>query len=240
MTRSSRTRVALLDSGVHGHHPHLAGLELRGFSLVGDAEPFVRDPGFADLTGHGTACAAAMYRLNPDIELLAIRVLDGDLSTSHQNLAEAIRQAADEGAAAINLSLGSMEEESRAALEAAVDYAAAAGALCVAAAHPSGLPLWPADLPSVISAQSHRSCPLGDMYRLEGDVPRFLCHGYPRPIEGRPPTDNMFGPSLASAHLTARVAEILASAPTGSFQALVATLEAQCSATISPDEVKSS
>ncbi len=229
MSRTARACVALLDSGVTPGHPHLDGLPLQGFTLVGDCEPFSQEPGFADRTGHGTACAAAMYRVNPAIELLVVRILDEDLSTTHLGLAEAIRRAADAGAIAINLSLGSMEEDSRAVLQEAVAYAADVGALCVAAAHPGGLALWPADLPTVISAQSHRSCPLGDMYRVSGDLPRFLCHGYPRPIEGRPPTDNLFGPSLASAHLTARVADILSATPGADLSSVVTALEAQCS-----------
>lgn len=228
--------VALLDSGVTPGHPHLDGLRIRGFTLVGDTEPFTKGTGFADRTGHGTACAAAMYRLNPDIELLVVRVLDEDLSTTHTSLAEAIRRAADEGAAVINLSLGSMEDDSLPVLEAAVAYAAAAGAVCVAAAHPGGLALWPADLPGVISALSNRSCPLHDMYRVQGPIPRFVCHGYPRPIEGRPPTDNLFGPSLAAAHLCAQVARILAASPGLGLDALVAALEARCLATIGNED----
>ena len=236
MSTTRHSLVALLDSGVTPGHPHLDGLALRGFTLVGDREPFTTEPGFADRTGHGTACAAAMYRLNPDIELLVIRVLDDDLSTTHTSLAEAIRRAADDGATVINLSLGSMEDSSRQELAAAVAYAAAAGAVCVAAAHPGGLPLWPADLPSVISALSHRGCPLGDMYRVPGPIPRFLCHGYPRPIEGRRPTDNLFGPSLAAAHLCAQVAGILAASPGLELDALVAALDARCLATIGDED----
>ncbi len=223
-----RCLVAILDSGVSPRHPHLQGLTVRGFSLVGDGEPFTRSSSFADRTGHGTACAAAMFRLYPDIELLAVRVLDADLTTTHLNLAEGIRLAAREGAEVINLSLGSQEESSQSVLAEAVDEALQLGSICVAAAHPQGQTLWPADLPTVISAQSHRSCPLRDLYRIPGSLPRFLCHGYPRPIEGRPPTDNLYGPSLAAAHLSARVARIKAE-NSPSFEALIRLLEAECS-----------
>ena len=220
--------VAILDSGVSPNHPHLQGLTVQGYSLDGDQPPFTRTDSYSDRTGHGTACAAAMFRLYPDIELLAVRVLDDDLSTTHLNLAEGIRLAAREGADVINLSLGSQEESSRTVLADAVDEAALLGAVCVAAAHPQGQRLWPADLPTVLSAQSHRSCPLSDLYRIPGPLPRFLCHGYPRPIEGRPPTDNLYGPSLAAAHLSARVARIKADS-NPSFEDLVRLLEAECS-----------
>ncbi len=223
-----RCLVAILDSGVSPRHPHLQGLTVRGFGLDGDEAPFTRTGSFADRTGHGTACAAAMFRVYPHIELLAVRVLDADLSTTHLNLAEGIRLAARDGAEVINLSLGSQEASSKPILAEAVDEALGLGAICVAAAHPQGQSLWPADLPNVISAQSHRSCPLRDLYRIPGPLPRFLCHGYPRPIEGRPPTDNLYGPSLAAAHLSARVARIKTeSSP--SLEALIRLLEAECS-----------
>ena len=227
MKKQRLVRVALLDSGVNPSHPHLQGLAVQGFSLDGDQEPFTRTPRFTDRTGHGTACAAAMFRLHPHLELLAVRVLDAALSTTHQNLAEGIRVAAREGAEVINLSLGSLEESSSLPLQDAIAEALEAGAFCVAAAHPLGQPLWPADLPIVISAQSHRSCPLRDLYRVPGPLPRFLSHGYPRPIEGRPPTDNLYGPSMAAAHLSARVARLIED-EVPSFQGLIELLEAEC------------
>ena len=232
MSAAGLCRVALIDSGVSAAHPHLAGLRVWGFSLEGDQSPFTQTAAFADRTGHGTACAAAMFRVYPHMELLAIRVLDDDLSTTYLNLAEAIRRAAQEGAKVINLSLGSLEVESRDPLAEATAEAHSLGAVCVAAAHPNGTPMWPADLPNVLSALSHRSCPLRDLYRVPGALPRFLCHGYPRPIEGRPPTDNMYGPSVAAAHLSARVAR-LKSRDDLSFSALIGLLEAECTIQLS-------
>ena len=224
-------RVAILDSGIHKGHPHLQGMEIQGFSVEGEQAPFSIADDYSDRTGHGTACAAAMFRLNPEIELLAIRVLDDELTTTHLNLAYAIQCAADRGTKIINLSLGTTEASSAEAICQAVDYATSKSAICVAAAHPQGKRLWPAELPSVLSASCHRSCPLGDMYRIQGPVPRFLCHGYPRPIEGRPPTDNLYGPSIAAAHLSARAAEILATEPLD-FDQLIRALERRCRAQI--------
>jgi len=221
--------VAVIDSGVATGHPHLDGLALRAFSLDGDAPPLDRQENAADRTGHGTACVAALYRANPQLEVLAIRLLDEDLRTTAEALAETIRIAADEGARIINLSLGSGKAEAKPLLEEAIRYAAERSAHCVAAAHPRGRSLWPADLPTVISAVSHRSCPLRDLYRVEGPLPRFLAHGYPRPIEGRPPTANLYGPSFAAVHLSARVAQLLASEPQLPFDGIVSALESECS-----------
>jgi len=196
--------AALIDSGVAAGHPHLQGANITGFGLDGDDAPFVRTDEFSDRTGHGTAAAAVLHWRAPGHPLLAIRVLDEELRCTAALLAHAIRQAADAGAGVINLSLGSGRDEARDELADAVDYAGARGAICVAAAHPRGRTLWPADLPTVISAKSDRGCPADALYSLP-DQRRFVAHGFPRPIEGRRPTDNLSGTSFAAAHVAAAV-----------------------------------
>lgn len=219
--------VAIVDSGVHAGHPHLAGATVTGFSVEGDGEPFSVTDAFADRTGHGTAVAAALHRLMPTASLLAVRVLDDELRCTSQALARAIVEAVDRGAVILNLSLGSGREEARAILADAVGHAEERGAICVAAAHPRGRTLYPADLPGVLSATTHRSCPLADLFAVPGPLPRFLAHGFPRPIEGRAPTDNFFGPSFAAVHLAGRVARLMAEGVRG-VDAISDALRAQC------------
>ncbi len=223
--------MAIIDSGLTGEHPHIQGLQVRGFALLGHSEPLERSADYSDVTGHGTAVAAAFHRLVPGIRVLCIRLLDEDLRTTTEALCAAIRHATAEGARVLNLSLGSGRPEAQAPLAAAVAEANAAGAICVAAAHPRGRVLFPADLPTVISVTTHRSCPLADLLAVPGPRPRFLAHGYPRPIEGRPPTDNYFGPSFAAVHVAARVARLLEAAPHLRFDDVVAALHGQASGT---------
>jgi len=220
--------VAMLDSGLTAAHPHLAGVAVRGFGLEGCSAPLVRVPDFTDRTGHGTACTAALVRLAPPVEVLAVRLLDDELRTTSAALAAGIVAAAEAGARIINLSLGSRSRASAEPLARAVEAATSLGAVCVAAAHPRGADLWPADLEHVLSASTHRSCPLADLYRVEGPLPRYVTHGWPRTIEGRRPTDNLFGPSIAAVHLTARVASLLTSDPALSFGEIVQRLDATC------------
>lgn len=221
--------VAVLDSGATPGHPHLEGTSVRGFGLDLYGARVRWSPDFADRTGHGTACAAALVRVEPRVRLLAVRLLDAELRTSSPALAEGIVQAAEAGARVINLSLGSRAPEARPLLEDAVARAADHGAVCVAAAHPLGERLWPADLPAVLSATTHRSCPLDDLYRVPGPLPRYLACGWPRPIEGLPPTDNLFGPSVAAAHLSGRVAALLLGDPNLDLAGLVGRLDGACS-----------
>lgn len=218
--------VAVLDSGVNAANPHLLGTSLRGFSLTGEAPPLQRGDDFSDVTGHGTAATAALLRLVPDAEVLVIRLLDDELRTTSAALAEGIVTAAREGARVINLSLGTRSEAARSLLLGAVREASAQGAICVASAHPRGATLLPADLPTVISATTHRGCPLADLYAVGSSGPRFLAHGWPRPIDGRGPTDNLFGPSFAAVHVSARVVRILRTAPGLDFDSVVDRLRA--------------
>ena len=227
-TLASPPLIAVLDSGLNTAHPHVADLSASGFALYGEGEGFRRDPDSSDCTGHGTAVTAALHRMVPEAPVLAIRVLDSDLRCSSAVLAEAIRRAAQAGAKIINLSLGSGDPAAVPGLRAAVEEAMSLGAFCIAAAHPHGRPLWPADLQSVLSAQAHRSCPLGDLFSVPGSLPRYLTHGFPRPIEGRPPTENLYGPSFAAIHLSARVARILQGEPEAGFERLREQLDAQC------------
>ncbi len=221
--------VAVIDSGLAPSHPHVADLCSTGFALYREGDGFRQDPDHSDCTGHGTAVTAALHRMVPEAPVLAIRVLDEDLRCTSAVLVEAIRRAASAGAKIVNLSLGSGDPEATPLLQSAVDEATSLGAVCVAAAHPHGRPLWPADLSSVLSAQAHRSCPLGDLFRVPGPVPRYLTHGFPRPIEGQPPTQNLFGPSFAAIHLSARVARLLQAGHSLDFVALCELLDSECS-----------
>jgi len=220
--------VGVLDSGLNTTHPHVSGLQHSGFALYQDGEGFRRDDDYADCTGHGTAVTAALYRALPNVSVLVIRLLDDDLRCTSQVLAEGIREAAAAGCKVINLSLGSTDPDSIPRLQDAVEEARSLGSFCVAAAHPRGRTLWPADLPSVFSAQAHRSCPLDDLFSMPDGAARYLTHGFPRPIEGQPPTQNFFGSSFAAVHLSARLMRLIQELEDPDFAALKDALDAQC------------
>ena len=144
--------VAVIDSGVDGRHPDLAGQVLAGKDFVHGAKN-----GWSDLDGHGTAAAGiiAARRGNgrgivgvaPSARILPVKVGDSETSTS---VAEAIVWAADHGAKVINASLGLLPgavvadvavPALVAADQAAVDHAWARGAVVVASAGNNSEPL---------------------------------------------------------------------------------------------------
>ena len=78
--------VAILDSGIEGDHPALAGVDSRGRPRLAGAASFVKSEpqkAIGDIGGHGTAMASIIHSrhadyigLAPDARFLSVRVLD--------------------------------------------------------------------------------------------------------------------------------------------------------------------
>jgi serine protease len=164
-------KVAIVDSGIEATHPDLASRILVARSFVGGS--------VADQEGHGTFVAGEIAAAIDNAEgiagiafpaqLLVAKVVRPDGTVSLEAEAKAIRWAADQGARVINLSLGGLRDPRNASRDtyspteaAAVDYAAAKGAVLVAAVGNSDqAPLspwpyasYPAALPHVIGVSS--------------------------------------------------------------------------------------
>ena len=136
---SSSVLIAILDSGVDLDHPDLTTKVRTDIDW-----DFVNDDAVADDDhGHGThvagiAAAATdnergVAGLGWEATLLPLKVLDDGGNGSGEDLIEAIRYAADNGASIINMSLGG-DAPCPQAVQDAVDYAYARGAVLVAAA----------------------------------------------------------------------------------------------------------
>ncbi len=147
-------KVGVVDSGIDPAHPQLG-------PLAGSVE-FAFDPqggvvcraASGDLAGHGTACAGLIRRVAPGVDLYSLRVLDASLQAKVSLLAAAIRWATAQQLDLLNLSLGTIQSEGLAELQAACREATEAGLLLVAAAHQEGLTSYPAALPEVIGVRS--------------------------------------------------------------------------------------
>lgn len=142
--------VAVLDTGVNVNHLDLV-------NTVEQCKDFTTSAGLTngqcnDANGHGTHVAgsaladggsdgAGVYGVAPDSDLWAYKVLGDDGSGYSDDIAAAIRHAADQASATgtktvINMSLGSSANNSL--ISSAVDYAYGKGVLVVAAAGNSG------------------------------------------------------------------------------------------------------
>lgn len=130
--------VAVLDTGVNKNHPDLAANVLLCKDATGNG---VAD-GCNDKNGHGTHVAGTILAngkikgVAPNAKLMAVKVCGNSGFCWSDDVARAIRYAADNGANVVSMSLGGDSESS---LEKdAITYAVANGVLIVAAAGNDG------------------------------------------------------------------------------------------------------
>ncbi|MHC5903380.1 type VII secretion-associated serine protease mycosin [Streptomyces sp. S6] len=162
--------VAVIDSGVDGTNPDLAGRVLTGKDYA-TGQPGDEHKDY-DTFGHGTGMAALIaatgadlggrgsFGLAPGAKILPIRMPKGGVSANlaqgeenfNKALAPAIRYAADHGAKVINISMGASQTTPQ--VTESVKYALGKGALIFAAVGNSGdkanLPEYPAATPGVV------------------------------------------------------------------------------------------
>ncbi|MGB2953668.1 MAG: S8 family peptidase [Gaiellaceae bacterium] len=152
---SSKTIVAVLDTGVDFGQPDLQGAFVPGYDFVnGDSDP-------SDDQGHGTSVAGLVAAranngigvagLCPQCSVMPVKVIGSDGTGLTSTVAEGMTWAVDHGARVINVSLGGTDSSD--VLGRAVQYAQDHGVLVVAAAGNNGssTPFYPAAYPGVLS-----------------------------------------------------------------------------------------
>ncbi|MDE2944638.1 MAG: S8 family serine peptidase [Gemmatimonadota bacterium] len=195
--------IAVIDSGAHPNHPHLGPLA-GGIALTPDGR---EHHDLTDLLGHGTAVAAAIQEKAPGARVHVARVFHDELATSARTLAKAIDWAAERGCRLANLSLGTPRQSRIEVLRPAVERAARAGTLVIAAFSHEGEPQFPGSLPGALGVCLDWDLPRHSVRVGRRDGRRVLyASGYPRPIPGVPPTSNLNGISFAVANATGIVA----------------------------------
>jgi subtilisin family serine protease len=175
-------RVAVIDSGIDGSHPDLAG-------RVVASKSFVRGSALTDEQGHGTFVAGEIAASTNNglgiagiafpAKLVVAKVVQPDREIPLKAETAAIRWAVGQGARVINLSLGGLRDptdplrDTYSAVEArAIDYAVRRGAVVVAAVgngdqaprEPWPFASYPAALPHVIGVSA---------LARDGSVPAF-------------------------------------------------------------------
>ena len=210
-------RVAVVDSGVTGGHPHV-GVVSESVRVAAAADPSefaIRTDDVLDRMGHGTAVAAAIREKAPGAELVSVKVFDRALTTSAGTLARGITWAADRDVRLINLSLGTANADRAGVLGAAVAHAAERGAIVVSARESGGVAWLPGSLAGVAAVDVD--------WEFERDVlevafadtgtSSFRASAYPRPIPGVPRERNLSGVSFAVANVTGFLARLIEANP---------------------------
>lgn len=156
-----------------------------------------------DRNGHGARTLQAMARLAPDAVFTVAQVFGPALRTDGGTVAQALDWLADQGVALINLSLGVRQDH--APLRAACERALARGCLVIASTPARGEPVFPAAYPGVIRVMGDARCAPGQHSAL--GLPQADFGACVLPPEG----DRAHaGASLGAAHLSGRVAALLA------------------------------
>lgn len=196
--------IAVIDSGVHPGHGHVAADRLApGVTVLSDGAVVEGEGVWLDQLGHGTAVTAAIQEKAPDALCIPVRVFRGGLKTSAAGLMAAMRWSIARKADVINLSLGSANAAYCDAFAAVVAEAAAAGVVVVAAFEADGAPCYPGALDGVIGVDVDWDCPRTSYgVRWRGGRPVFHASGYPRPIPGVPLGRNLYGVSFAVAQVS--------------------------------------
>ena len=219
-------RVAVIDSGVHAPHPHVAGVS----GGIGIDEHGDTHDDYVDRLGHGTAVSAAIREKAPDAEIFAIKVFWQALATDIRSLTRAIEVAAERDAHLINLSLGTAEMEHRPRLEEVLASCRRSGSIVVAAHDDNGMRWLPGSLDEVVGVKADWTCDRQG-YRVSSVNGRWLLttSPYPRDIPGVPRERNLSGISFAVANATGFAARALEAAPGSDLARVFETLhEAAC------------
>lgn len=220
--------IAVIDSGAHPNHPHL-GLLAGGVAFSPDG---CEHDDLTDRLGHGTAVTAAIQEKAPGAQVHVARVFHGELATSARTLAKAIDRAAERGCRLANLSLGTPRQRRIEVLQPAVERAARAGTLVIAAHSHEGERWLPGSLPDALGVCLDWDLPRDAVRIGRRDGRRVLyASGYPRPIPSVPPERNLNGISFAVANATGMVALALEPFPDARGRAAaLAALEALAAA----------
>lgn len=196
-------RVAVIDSGVHPGHPHVGAVSVGvSFDAAGQ-----RGHDTVDRLGHGTAVAAVIREKAHGAEIVPVKVFDRELRATADALVAAIVWAVDAGVDLINLSLGTANPAHQVRLGDALVTAARAGVGLVAAAEQDSTRWLPGSLPLAVGVTLDWECPREHAVvevTQEGAVRRIRARasGYPRPIPGVPPSNNLKGISFAVANVS--------------------------------------
>lgn len=143
LNRGTGVRVCIVDTGIQYSHPDLLGQVVSGENFVPNNRGQVDPNKYDDDYGHGTHVAGTVAALDngfgvvgvaPDAKLIAVKVLSSKGSGSASQVAEGIRSCVSRGAHVINLSLAFWSETDSFVMHTAVQEAASAGVVIVAAA----------------------------------------------------------------------------------------------------------
>lgn len=197
-------KVAVIDSGINAYHSHVQYID-GGISFRVNRDGWIESHSDTrDRLGHGTAVAAVLRYMAPDVQIFSVKIFEDRLITYPSVLAEAIRWGIEHEIDIINLSLGISrdDEEVRDICQKAYE----AGIVIVSSYDSNRELNWPAKYESVLGICA------GEIDRSEWEITEsgfFKACGYPRELPEQTQLYNIHGHSFAAAHFSAWIARFL-------------------------------
>lgn len=208
--------VAVVDSGVDGDHPDLAGRIVECVEARLDDKRVVFEPSSSgDSAGHGTACAGIVASIAPDASIYSIKVLGAGGLGDGQAFLAGLEFAINRRFRIINLSLGTTKPQFFAPLHDLLDRAYQAGCVVVAAANNLPQPSFPSVFSSSLISvvKSEQSDPLNFGFHF-GQVIELTAPGVNvRTAWPNGAYRNLTGNSFACPHIVGVIARILEKHP---------------------------
>ncbi|MGI8534502.1 MAG: S8 family serine peptidase [Candidatus Limnocylindrales bacterium] len=207
--------VAIIDSGLERQHPALVGRVVESVAVeMVDGEPRVVPDDAGDLFGHGTACGGIILGLAPEVELISVRVLGGDLRGKGTAFLAGLEWAVERGVQVANLSLSSKSDALFPAFHQIVDRAYFRGLALVSAANNVLGASYPSLFSSVFSVAAHAFADPWRIYYNPAPPVEFGAWGVDVPIAWRDGGSTVAtGNSFAAPHIAGIVALIAAKHP---------------------------
>lgn len=190
------TRVGLIDSGVAARHASRVQAA-RTFWLE-DHQVSFQEGVAVDVLGHGSALADVLLA-DPRTSLVVARVFLDRLVTTAAQVAAAFDWMTIQRVPLINVSVGLLED--REVLREAVDRSVSVSTTIVAATPARGGPVYPAEYQGVLRATGDARCAPGEISWLGTKQADFGAHVRSGDVQGA---------SVGCAHVTARIASLMA------------------------------
>jgi hypothetical protein len=148
VTNGSGITVAVVDSGIYGSHPDLAGKVVKNASFVNKLYDYQLNENADDYFGHGTYVAgiiagggiltSAYEGVAPGVKLISAKCIDEYGEGFTAGIIEAIEWAVNQSCSVINLSIGGGAADPDDPISLAVDSAVSSGVVVVASAGNGG------------------------------------------------------------------------------------------------------
>lgn len=210
-------QIAIVDSGVDVGHKRLKNCACSGVSLWfdGENERLTITDEYGDSLGHGTACASIVHKVEPRVEIVAVKIFHSELSAKEGLLCEGIRWCLDNDIDIINLSLGIQTDSPSQELLGLLEEAFEKNVAVVSAAHNDlRLECYPAHFHTVFGVTWGKV----DHHRLYGYLPdspiEFIAKGTIQRVAWKDGGYSlMSGTSMACAYFTGITAGVFRQSP---------------------------